>query len=206
MYTPIKLDISQDQHERLKTAVQHGKPVSMRINTNNNNNTGGSHTVLLTHSQLQRLERAKLIGKTTVNIRFSKKQVKANVEHRGGFLGMLASLAARALPTLLGGLATGLLSGGIERAVSGRGLYLHPSGRQRRAAAGGDGLYLQKAGHSVKITPIRGKGLQLTPKKLHGVCGDGLFLKHGSQVYDGRGLLLGKNSPFKNIPILGLLL
>ena len=44
------------------------------------------------------------------------------------------------------------------------------------------------------------------PKKLNGVCGDGLFLKHGSNIYDGRGLLLGKNSPFKNIPILGLLL
>ena len=151
MYTPIELDISQDQHEKLKNAVQHGgkaaAAVSMKVNINNNKE-GGQHTVLLTHSQLQRLERAKLIGKSTVNIKLSKKQVKANIEHRGGFLGMLAGLAARALPTLLGRLATGLLSGGIERAVSGRGLYLHPSGR--RAASGGDGLYLHKAGHSVR--------------------------------------------------------
>ena len=58
----------------------------------------------------------------------------------------------------------------------------------------------------MKIIPIRGRGLQLIPKKLRGTCGDGLFLKHGSKIYDGRGLLLGKNSPFKNIPILGLIL
>ena len=38
---------------------------------------------------------------------------------------MLAGLAAKALPTLLGGLATGLLSGAVKKAVSARGLYLH---------------------------------------------------------------------------------
>ena len=45
---------------------------------------------------------------------------------------MLASLAARAiqlavrgLPTILSGLATGVLSGGINKAISGDGLYLH---------------------------------------------------------------------------------
>ena len=129
--------------------------------------------------------------KSTVTIKLSKKQVKVNAEHRGGFLGTLLGVAAKVLPTLLGGLATGLISGGIEKAVSGRGV--------------GDGLYLQKAGHSVKIIPIRGRGLQLIPKKLRGACGDVLFLKHGSNIYDGRGLLLGKNSLFKNIPILGYL-
>ena len=63
------------------------------------------HIFLLTHSQIQRLERAKLIGKSTLNIHLSKKQVKANIQHRGGFLGMLADLAATALSALLGGLA-----------------------------------------------------------------------------------------------------
>ena len=37
---------------------------------------------------------------------------------------MLASLAARALPTLLTGLTAGLLSGGISKAISGNGLFL----------------------------------------------------------------------------------
>ena len=34
-------------------------------------------------------------------------------------------LAARALPTILAGLTTGLLSGGINIAISRDGLYLH---------------------------------------------------------------------------------
>ena len=58
-------------------------------------------------------------------IRMSARQVAKNVTYTGGFLGMLASLAARALPTILTGVATGLLSGGINKAISGVGLYLH---------------------------------------------------------------------------------
>ena len=38
------------------------------------------------------------------------------------------------------------------------------------------------------------------------VEGDGLFLKHGNDISDGAGLLMGKNSLFKNIPVLGWLL
>ena len=202
MYTPIKLDISTDQHEKLKKAVQQKKAVSMKVNVNGSGKKN-KYTFLLTHSQQQRLERARLIGKPTANIRLSKKQVMANMEHRGGFLGTLLGLASKFAPTLLGGLATGLISGGIERAVSGRGLHSHPTSSTRR---GGDGLYLHKSGHSLKITPIRGRGIKLMPRKLHGVNGDGLYLKRGVHIYDGRGLLLGKNSPFKNIPLLNLLL
>ena len=40
-----------------------------------------------------------------------------------------------------------------------------------------------------------GKGLQS--------YGNGLYLKQGGKLYDGKGLLLGPNSPFANIPILG---
>ena len=192
MYEPVKLDIAPGQHEKLKDAVTLKKAVSIKVNIGGGGKETDHQLFLLTNAQRNRLTRAKLMNKSTVTIKLSKKQVKVNAEHRGGFLGTLLGVAAKVLPTLLGGLATGLISGGIEKAVSGRGV--------------GDGLYLQKAGHSVKIIPIRGRGLQLIPKKLHGACGDGLFLKHGSNIYDGRGLLLGKNSPFKNIPILGLIL
>ena len=53
----------------------------------------------------------------------------------------------------------------------------------------GEGLYLK---------PYKGKGFQS--------YGDGLYLKQGGKIYDGYGLLLGQNSPFKNIPILGAIL
>ena len=137
----------------------------MKVNIDTNSCSSSSkkknHIFLLTHSQLQRLERARLIGKPTVNIKLSKKQVMANMEHRGGFLGTLLGLASRIAPTLLGGLATGLISGGIEKAVSGRGLRSHHHHRHR---SGGNGLYLHKSGHSLKITPTRGRGINLTPK------------------------------------------
>ena len=67
----------------------------------------------------------------------------------------------------------------------------------------GNGLYLHKSGHCVKLEPVEGNGLYLTPhSRLAGVSGDGLYLKNGTSIYDGRGLLLGSQSPFKNIPIL----
>ena len=67
----------------------------------------------------------------------------------------------------------------------------------------GSGLYLHKSGHCVKVEAVKGNGLYLTPhSRLAGVYGDGLYLKRGSSIYDGRGLLLGPQSPFKNILIL----
>ena len=73
--------------------------------------------------------------------------------------------------------------------------------------ADGNGLYLHKSGHCIKVELIKGNGLHLTPhRRLTDVSGDGLYLKRGASIYDGKGLLLGANSPFKNIPILNLLL
>ena len=60
-----------------------------------------------------------------------------NVSYTGDVIGRLASLTAsdiplvaRALPTILSGLTTGLLSSSINKAISGKGV--------------GDGLYLHK--------------------------------------------------------------
>ena len=58
-----------------------------------------------------------------------------NVSYTGGFFAALAPLIARALlltarvlPTIMSGLATGLLSGGVHKAISGSG-YLHKHGK-----------------------------------------------------------------------------
>ena len=57
------------------------------------------------------------------------------------------------------------------------------------------------------IEPVQGNGLYLTPhNRLSGVHGDGLYLKRGPTIQDGSGLILGPDSPFKNVPILNLLL
>ena len=182
MYTPV--DVNVKGTEKLRTAVTNRTPASVSITLDG---TGG-HTLLLTQGQKDKIDRSKLIGKRKLTIRMSRKQVQANVEHSGGFLGMLAGLATKALPVILGGLTTGLVSGAVEKAVAGSGLYLH------------------KSGHCVKVEPVQGNGLYLTPHRALPGRGDGLYLKRGGTIVDGRGLILGKNSPFKNIPILNLLL
>ena len=108
MYTPMKLNIFIDQHEKLKNAINNQKPVSIKVDVKSLGGGGGGGDK---HSQIQRLQRVKLIGKSTLTIHLSKKQVKANIQYRGWFLEMLAGLAAKTLPILLGGAATGLMSG-----------------------------------------------------------------------------------------------
>ena len=53
-----------------------------------------------------------------------------------------------------------------------------------------------------------GKGLYLGPANGKGFenVGSGLYLMKQCELYDGRVLILGPNSPFKNIPILGMIL
>ena len=111
MYEPLDLNVSVNQHDKFKKAFQSNKAVTIKVSSNGQS---GKNKLLLTPSQIQRIERARLIGKQKVSIHLSKKQVKANIAYKGGCLAALASLAARALPTILGGLTTGLLSGEMD--------------------------------------------------------------------------------------------
>ena len=55
-----------------------------------------------------------------------------------------------------------------------------------------------------RVLPVILTGL--TTGLLSGVEGDGLLLKHGNDISYGAGLLMEKNSPFKNIPVLGMVI
>ena len=199
-----KVKISEVQKRKLKKAVGKKKnnissatAVILRLKKNE---LDGDDVLLFTKSQMERLNKAKR-AKRGITIKMSKHQVKANIRVEGGFLGMLASLAARFLPSLLskvapallGGLATGLISSGVEKAIGGHGIFLH------------------KKNHCYKVEPVEGDGLYLSPHPhLEGIdaaAGEGIFLRtNNGTVYDGKGLLLGEASPFKNIPVLGWLL
>ena len=109
MYTSTKVTVFNDQHDKLKNAISHQKPISIKLDLDHNGGGGGGeHTLLLTRGQISKIELSRLIGKRKVTIHLSERQVKANVQHQGGFLGMVAGLSAKALPSILGGLATGL--------------------------------------------------------------------------------------------------
>ena len=65
---------------------------------------------------------------------------------------------------------------------------------------------IQKNGKCYRVKIVAGNGLLLDPHGGWVAAGDGLYLKRENNVYDGEGLLLGRDSPFKNIPILGWLI
>ena len=175
-YTDLKVNISEGQKQKLQTALQVGGPVSIRLAYEDLN---GSDVLALTNSQVNKMRKA-YEGRKGVTIKMSKTQLSHNMKVEGGFLGMLASLAARTLPMLaktvlpaLGvGALTGLASSGVQK-VMGQGLYLKKGGCVCQVETVGKGLYLG---------PVSGSGFA--------AVGDGLYLK------DGKGLL-------SMIPIVG---
>ena len=94
-------------------------------------------------------------------------------------------MASKVLPTLLGGLATGVIGGLAEKAIKGSGLHLSKKG------CGVSQIHLVESGE-LYLSP-----LFQPPEDDH----DGLYLRHGDEVY-GAGLILGKDPSFKDIPIL----
>ena len=66
-------------------------------------------------------------------------------------------------------------------------------------------VYVQKKGKCYRVQK-KGKGFFLSHQNSIPNVGTGLFLRQGRNVYNGDGLLLGRNSPFKNIPVLGWIL
>ena len=180
LYKEHDVFISSNQKKKLESALK-AKRSTVTIKLQRN---GQKAVLLLTHRQILKVEKARERNKD-ITINMSKRQLRANISFKGGFLSMLAGLAARALPSLLGGLAASMLSGALKKSTS------------------GDGVYIQKGRHCYQAHPVEGNGLFLSPHGRRIAAGDGLFLKQGHNVHDGEGLLLGQNSPFKNIPILG---
>ena len=192
-YINTKVNLSEGQKKKLQRAYKANcSPVSILLN---HDDLKGNDVLAITKTQAKKLDKAYKNG-TGVTIRLSSRQLKHNSKVEGGFLSVLAGLAARALPmlakTVLPALGVGALSGlasrGVQKAM-GLGLYLKKGGLVSQVETDGHGLYLK---------PYKGKGLSS--------CGDGLYLKQGRKLYDGEGLLLGPNSPFANIPILGAIL
>ena len=122
-YTNVKVNISEGQKEKLQNAIKAGcLAVSIRLE--------GDDILAVTDSQAKKFAKALENGKG-ITIRMSLKQLKHNKKIEGGFLGLLARLAARALPmiakTVLPALGVGALSRiaswGVQKAM-GSGLYL----------------------------------------------------------------------------------
>ena len=114
----------------------------------------------------------------------SKTQLAHNMKIEGGFLpalvGLIPFLTRTVLVALRVGALSGLASTGIQKVI-------------------GNGLYLKK-GSSVCRMETDEEGLDLGPASSKGfeTAGNGLYLMKQGGLYDGRGLILGPKSPFKN--------
>ena len=192
-YINVKVNISEGQKKKIQHAIKANcSAVSIRLG---HEDLQGNVILAVNESQAKKLAKAHENGEG-IMIRMSSRQLKHNTKVEGGFLGLLAGLATRALPMLaktvlpvLGvGALSRLASTGVQKAM-GSGLYLKKGGLVSQVETDGHGLYLKS---------YKGKGLKS--------YGDGLYLKQGGKLYDGKGLLLGPNSPFVNIPILGAIL
>ena len=152
-YTDVYVKISDTQRKKLKQAIDAGCATT----TLNLKNTDlrGEHKLALTNSQANKLQEAIERGKR-VTFRMSKKQLKHNLKVEGGFLGLLAGLAARALPmlakTVLPALGVGALSGlastGVSKAM-GSGLYLKKGGIVNRVKR-------MDAAYIYRLTKVKG--------------------------------------------------
>ena len=163
-YVNVRVNISEGQKEKLQHAFKAScSAVSIRLG---HENLKGNDIIAVTNSEAKKLAKAHENGKG-ITIRMTSKQLKHNTKIEVGFLGLLAGLAARALPmiakTVLPALGVGALSGlassGVQKAM-GSGLYLKKGGCVSQVKTDGHGLYLK---------PYEGKGLRS--------YGDGLYLK-----------------------------
>ena len=118
-YINVKVKISEFQKEKLQHALKANCPtVTIRLDHEDLN---GNDILAVTKSQAKYLAKACEDGKSFI-IRMTSKQLKHNMKVEGGFLGLLAGLAARALPmlakTVLPALGVGALSGLASTGVS----------------------------------------------------------------------------------------
>ena len=194
--TNVHVNISENQKGKIKHVVESKSPVSIRLGFDD---LCGNDILALTNLQVNRMAKAFENGKG-ITIKMSKRQVVHKIKIEGGFLGMLAGLAAKALPvlakTVLPTLATGALSG-VGSALA----------QKATNKAMGNGLYLKK-GSIIASVETDSQGLYLKPYRGSGLgrVGNGPYLKQGGQIIDGSGLLLSPDYPSKNIPVLGWLL
>ena len=121
IYIQYKVNVSENQVVTLKDAIRLKKDVNLCFPKEG---IKCGHLLLLIPAQINRLDKGQVEGRR-VHIRLSARQVAKNVSYTERFIGMLASLAARAipftarvLPTILSGLTTGLLSGSIYKEIS----------------------------------------------------------------------------------------
>ena len=165
-YIPVKVQIVAEQDEKICKAIQNNKGVTIQFSKLDPSTTDKNlrfGILCLTNAQFSKVQKA--LPGAKFSFLFSKAQVKYNVKHKGGFLGLIAAVAAPLIAGIVGGLTEKAISGrGIKKEVSLPPLILHKP----------------KVG-SLKITKYA-KGLYLSP----------YFIPHAHKL--GTGLYLQRHT------------
>ena len=258
-YFKYELMLTEGQKEKLKRNFKKKMPISLRLS--NKQLHGQGDELLLTRTQINKIEKSKSNG-MGVTIKISSGQIRKQIG--GNLVTMLTSLApmARAaLPQLLKtvGLSalSGAVTGGIEKAIKGEGLFSVPQSKvdklikyknyltapqkkqivqalqtgsgirrfkltKKQQEGGFLGPLLASIGIPLIMNALTGKGtgrgMQIGSFNGQGMHVDPFLPSNTRSIYvpksflggnkkkTGNGLLLGKNSPYKGIPIIGALL
>ena len=188
-YTNVKVRISESQKDKIKKAFESNcKSITIRLTCSD---LHGDDDIALTNSELDRILEA-YEEKKDMTIKMSKTQLAYNMKIDGWFLpalaGLIPFLTGTVLPAWKVGATSGLARKGVQKLI-------------------GNGLCLKKGSGVCRIgTDEEGLYLGATSRRGFEIVGNGLYMMKQGGLYDGKRLILGPNSPFKNIPILAMIL
>ena len=241
-YRKYNVNLTEGQKEKLRKYLQKRSPMILRLS---NNQLSGNDELLLTNKQIRKIEKSKIDGSST-HIKISINQMRK--QSGGNLFSALLPLAKNILPQILktAGFSalSGAVSGGIEKAIKGEGLFSIPQNKvdqlikykdyltdsqkkqinqalqtgfgisrfrltKKQQEGGFLGSLLASIGIPLLMNALTGKGhgrgLHVGPH-LPTNTRNIYVPKTGRGKKKGKGLLLGKNSPFNNIPIIGAIL
>ena len=126
-YRKYNVNLTEGQKEKLRKYFQKRAPMTLRLS---HNQSSGGDELLLTNTQIGKIEKSKRDG-TGTDIKISTAQMRK--QSGGNLFSALLPLARTALPQILKtvGLSalTGAVYGGIEKAIKGEGLFSVPQNK-----------------------------------------------------------------------------
>ena len=183
MYEPVRVVVAAEQRDKLKSLINQ-KTLPVKIDLRG---TSSADTLLLSQRQVASIEKARALGKRKFKtIRMSRRQIEKNRSYQGGYLS--------------------LLDFNEDNSGQDDGANIAASST---TCDDGFWFYLIKRGFCMKVYPVQDNGLYLTiahPLSSYGTYADGLYFKDGQVIKNGEEILTTEYGPFKNYPILNLLL
>ena len=226
-YFEYGVNLSDNQKRSLASAMNSNTPLTLRLK---HGNLTGNDELMLTKTQLKRIQKS-LNNGTGADIKISKTQIRKVAKQGGSLFSTLASLGAR-IDTITneinrvmktGGrlvikLTRKQIEGGFLGALASIGI---PIATELVSKMFGKGLQVDKTLPPPPPNPLSnvylpqsGGKFPMYPPPVYGNWGETIGMgkktgkgnKTGKGKKKGQGLLLGKNSPFNPIPILGAIL